>query len=49
MFDSDSDDDNTFSSGLNLCRSKPYQEDSDSCEKNQDSHIQEDTLMIDVE
>ena len=48
MFDSDSDDD-TFSSGLNMCRSTPFQEDSDGYEKNQDSHIQEDTLMIDVE
>lgn len=47
MFDSDSDDD-TFSSGLNLCRSTPYEDDSDGSEKNYDSNIQEDTLIIDV-
>ena len=48
MFDSDSEDE-TFSSGLNLCRSTPNQEESDGYEKNPDCHIQEDALMIDVE
>ena len=32
-----------------MCRSTPYQEESDGYEKNPDSHIQEDALMIDVE
>ena len=48
MFDSDSENE-SFSSGLKMCRSTPYQEESDGYEKNQDSHIQEDALMIDVE
>jgi hypothetical protein len=48
MFDSDSENE-SFSTGLNMCRSTPYQEESDGYEKNQDSHIQEDALMIDVE
>ena len=48
MFDSDSEEE-TFSSGLNLCRSTPNQEESDGYEKNPDCHIQEDALMIDVE